>query len=90
MHNKIDFFEEGGITVCQDFMNLSTMKYNKIACTTSGFKGSIHTVHDGIVAIMVKSQPTKKRKQVDTDIDADKGPSYKKQVKRDIPPLMIH
>ena len=26
-------FEEGTITVCQDFMNTSTMKYNKIALT---------------------------------------------------------
>ena len=61
VRNKIDSFEEGGITVCQDFMNSATMKYNKIACTASGFKGSVHTVHDDIVAMMAKSQPSKKR-----------------------------
>ena len=33
VRKKIDSFEEGGITVCQDFMNPATMKYNKIACT---------------------------------------------------------
>ena len=27
---KIDSFEEGAITVCQDFMNSATMKYNKL------------------------------------------------------------
>ena len=76
VRNKIDSFEEGGITVCQDFMNTATMKYNKIACTTSGFKGSVHTVHDDIVAMMAKSQPSKKRKQIEEEIDKDKIPPY--------------
>ena len=89
VRNKIDFFEEGGITVCQDFMNSATMKYNKIACTTSGFKGSVHTVHDDIVAMMAKSQPSNKRKQDNEIIDITKSPPTKK-VKRDTPPFMTH
>ena len=38
---------------------------------------------------MAKSQPTKKRQQVDKDSDTDKGPSNKK-VKREPPPFMTH
>ena len=88
--NKIGSFKVGGITVYQDFMNSATMNYHKIACTTSGYKGSDYTVYNDIVAMMANSLPTKKRKQLYTDIDADEGPSKKKQVKRDTPPFMTH
>jgi len=30
VRNKVDQFEEGSITVCQDFMNSAVIKYNKI------------------------------------------------------------
>ena len=31
VRNNIDIFEEGNHKVCQDFMNLATMKYSKIS-----------------------------------------------------------
>lgn len=90
MRNKIDSSEEGGITVCQDFMYSATRKYNKIVGTNSEFKGSAHTVHNIIVAMMATLQTNKKCKQVDIDIDTDDNISDKKQTKRDTPPFMIH
>ena len=90
VRNKIDSFEEGGIIVCQDFMNSATMKYNKVACTTSEFNGIVHTMYDDIVAIMAKFLTTEKCKQLDADIDAEEGPYTKKQVKRDTSSFMIH
>ena len=44
VRNKSDAFEAGAITKYQDFMNTAVIKYNQIADSKSGFKGSIHTV----------------------------------------------
>ena len=52
MRSKVDAFEEGSILVCQDFMNSATIKYNNIALTKGGFKGSVNTVHEDIVALL--------------------------------------
>ena len=63
--NKIDAFDDNQITVCQDFMNTAVVKFNKINATDNGFKGSVHTVQDDIVALIAAKtpkKPTKKKK----------------------------
>ena len=50
--NKIDSFKDGHITNCQDFMNSAILKFKKISADDEGFKGSVHTVHDDIVAVV--------------------------------------
>ena len=63
VRNKLDSFEDGKIKVCQDFMNSATIKYNKIAATEGGFKGSVHSVQEDIVALFAtKASSNKKRK----------------------------
>jgi len=44
VRNKVDSFEEGNVTVYQDFMNSATIKYTKIAGVSGKFQGSITTV----------------------------------------------
>jgi len=70
---KINSFEEEAITVCQDFMNSSTMKYNKIVTKEGRFKGLVHTIQDDIVALITgKSRSNAKRnfkRKVDEDED---------------------
>ena len=68
--NKIDEFEEGKITVCQDFMHAAVIKYNKISASHEGFKGSVHTVQEDIVALLAtksKAKPEYPKRQRDTD-----------------------
>ena len=63
--NKIDAFDDNQITVCQDFINTAVVKFNKINATDNGFKGSVHTVQDDIVALIAAKtpkKPTKKKK----------------------------
>ena len=46
--------------MCQEFMNSAAIKYNKIAGTKNGFKGSIYTIQDDIVALIAsKRKPAK-------------------------------
>lgn len=54
MRFKIDSFEEGTITVCQDFVNSATMKYNKIVTKEGSFKASVHTVQEDIIALITE------------------------------------
>lgn len=44
VRNNVADFEDGNITNCQDFMNKSIMKYNKVVCVCGQFQGSITTV----------------------------------------------
>jgi len=46
-------FEEGTITMCQDFMNTATVKYNKITTNNGDFKGSVYTLQEDIVELFV-------------------------------------
>ena len=54
MRSKIDNFEEGTITVSQDFMNSATMKYNKIVTKEGSFKASVHTVQEDIIVLITE------------------------------------
>ena len=89
---KVDLFDENQITVCQDFMNTAVVKYNKINSTENGFKGSVHTVQEDIVALIAtkvkKPQIKKKRKPQEDDVD-DKPPK-KKQFSKGSPPWLKH
>jgi len=69
--NQIDSFDEGKITVCQYFMNSATIKYNKIIGSSfdGNFQGSITTVQEDIVAMMV--QNIKKRNPPPSKIEDD-------------------
>jgi hypothetical protein len=51
MRIQVDKFDDGLITVCQDFMNSATLKYNKITASKGGFQGSVSTVQEDIVAM---------------------------------------
>ena len=87
MRNKLDYFEEGNIKVCQDFMNSATIKYNKISATEGGFKGSVHSVQEDIVALFAtKANSQKKRKADDEDTLKPKS----KKTKMNTPPWITH
>ena len=40
----MDAFDEGNITMCQNFMNSAVVKYNKIIGKEGQFKGSVTSV----------------------------------------------
>ena len=44
VREKMDLFDEGKLTVCQDFMNLAVLKCNKIIAKHRKFKGSITSI----------------------------------------------
>ena len=56
---RVDKFEEGKITVCQDFMNSAVIKYHKIAASHEVFKASVHTVQVDIIALLATKQKAK-------------------------------
>ena len=68
-------------------MNSATIKYNKIATTEGGFKGSVHSVQEDIVALFAtKANSHKKRKAEDED-----NPNTKfKKAKLNTPPWITH
>ena len=68
VRNKIDSFEEGNITDCQDFMNSAVLKYNQIMGRDGDFGGSITTVQDDIVAMIAKNGNNHKRKNDEQEI----------------------
>ena len=47
-----DKFEEGAITVLQDFMNLVSVKYNKIASSGTSFHGSSKMITEDVIAMV--------------------------------------
>ena len=87
----MDLFNENQITVCQDFMNTAVVKYNKINSTENGFKGSVHTVQEDIVALIAaktkKPQIQKKRKPQEEDVDNEPP---KKKFSKGSPPWLKH
>ena len=90
IRNKVDEFEEGNVTVCQDFMNSAVIKYNKIAATHEGFKGSVHTVQEDIISLLAtkqKAKPDQPKRQRETD---DDEPPRIKKTKYSIPPFIKH
>ena len=68
-------------------MNSATIKYNKIAATEGGFKGSVHSVQEDIVDLFAtKGNSHKKRKAEDED-----NPNAKfKKTKLNTPPWITH
>ena len=56
VRNQTDKIEDNTITNSQDFMNSAVLKYNKIINKYGGFKGSITTVQDDIVAMMTQAK----------------------------------
>ena len=88
VRNKLDSFEDGNITVCQDFMNSATIKYNKIAATEGGFKGSVHSVQEDIVALFATKAKSNNNKRKAEDVD-NTNPKFKKS-KTNTPPWITH
>ena len=91
----MEAFEDGLILNCQDFMNSGVMKYNKISAMSNGFKGSVHTVQEDIVALVAAkakainpSSSNNKRKGKDTN-DDDEG-STQRPPKRKVPTFINH
>ena len=71
-------------------MNSAVIKYNKIAASHEGFKGSVHTVQEDIIALLATKQKVKPyhpRRQRETD--EDESPSTKK-TKYSVPPFIKH
>ena len=89
VRNKIDSFEDGNITVCQDFMNSAAIKYAKIGGMKGGFKGSVHTVHDDIVALLATKNQSSKRKRQEDEVEVN-DTKLKKDKKDDAPPFIKH
>jgi len=90
VRNKVDEFEEGKITVCQDFMNSAVIKHNKIAASHEGFKGSVHTVQEDIIALLATKHKDKlyhPKRQRETDEDK---PLSTKKTKYSVPPFIKH
>ena len=85
VRSKIDSFEDGNITVCQDFMNSAAVKYAKINGMKGGFKGSVHTVHNDIIALLATKNRTSKRKRQEEEVEGD-DTVLKKDRKDDAPP----
>lgn len=85
VRNRVDDFEDGKLTNCQDFMNKSVIKYNKIVCVNGQFSGSITTVQEDIVAMLVHKKPQSKRRVTD-----DSNPAPTKTSNRNPPPFVTH
>ena len=90
--NKIDAFDDNQITVCQDFMNTAVVKFNKINATDKGFKGSVHTVQEDIVALIATKTPKKstKKKGKSTIEEGDDEEPPKKKFSKGTPPWIKH
>ena len=85
---KVDLFEEGKTTKCQDFMNLATMKYNKIVNVSGKFHGSTKTVQEDIIAMLAHKESAKRKRPSVPDDDDHSPPTHK--FRRDPPPFLIH
>merc|ERR1740124_662728 len=90
--NKIDAFDDNQITVSQDFMNTAVVNCNKINSTDNGFKGSVHTVQEDIVALIAAKIPKKlikKKKKPTLEEGHDEEPP-KKKFSKGSPPWIKH
>ena len=84
---KVDLFEEGKITKCQDFMILATMKFNKIVNVSGKLHGTTKTIQEDIIVMLAHCASTK-RKPTPTLKDFDDPPTSK--FRRDPPPFLTH
>ena len=70
-------------------MNTAVVKFNKINSTENGFKGSVHTVKEDIVALVAAKATNKslkkKRKPQSKEEDEDNEPPKKKFSKGSTP-----
>ena len=92
VRNKVDAFEDGNVTNCQDFMNSAVIKYNKISSTPDRFKGSVHTVQEDIIALVaakvkVRSEHNDNKRKRETDDYDDKS---SKKLGKSVPKFMNH
>ena len=87
--NKLDSFEEGSITKCQDLMNMATIKYNKIINVSGKFNGSTKTIQEDIVAMLAHKHPGKRRQITDQDKSGERDDNPKPP-RRDSPPFLTH
>jgi len=72
-------------------MNLATMKYNKIVSFSDGFKGSVHTVHEDIVALLAtKKWPSATIKPAATKRKHNDDNDSSKPKKRTSPDFITH
>ena len=90
VRNKVEDFEEGKITKCQDFMNTATIKYNKIAGSypSGKFPGSSTTVQEDIVAMISLKNKRKYVPKDNNDDNESKRPSYDRDTEK--PPFLTH
>lgn len=72
------------------FMNLTTIKYNKIVTTENGFKGSVHTVTEDIVALMDNKKATNSKRRKPVNDDGGGGGGTNKQKKMELPKWVRH
>ena len=89
VRNRTDSFEDGTITVCQDFMNSAAIKYAKIDGMKGGFKGSVDTVHEDIVALLAAKAKSLKRKRQENEMEEDHT-DRKKERRDNDPPFLKH
>ena len=75
------------MTVCQDFMNSATTKYNNIVATEGSFKELLHTIQEDIVALFSEKKPTKNSKHKPDDYDED---TKLKRPRKGAPPWISH
>ena len=68
-------------------MNSVTMKYNKLLSSSAGFKGSLHTVQEDIIALFATKHRTKRKRDANED---DNNELSKKNPNRDLPPFILY
>ena len=85
VQDKMDAFDEGNITACQDFMNSAVVKYNKIIGKEGQFKGSVTSVHEDIVAMITKKARMSTKRKTNED-----PPPPQKKVNPGLPPFVRH
>ena len=76
-------------------MNSAILKYNKICASDEGFKSSVYTVQEDIVALITvnaKKKPPKPHKRKTDNDDEDNEPDKKKKPKtgNNEPPWVKH
>ena len=90
---KVELFDENQITVCQEFMNTAVVKFNKIKSTENGFKRSVHTVQEDIVALIATkatNKPIKKKRKTQFKEEDEEADPPKKKFFKGWPPWLKH
>ena len=73
VRNKIEDFDEGRLTNCQDFMNSAVLKFNKVISESNGtFQGSTTTLQEDIVAMMANKRKAPVKSDATDDANSNK------------------